>query len=382
MRVVITGAHFTPAQAVIQELRDFPDIEIFYIGRNRTLEGDEAKSVESQVLPKLGVKFQNLIAGRLQRTLTPYTLLSLLKIPVGFVLAFYFLLKDKPDVVLSFGGYVGLPVVVGAWLLSIPVIVHEQTLVGGLANTLSNLFATKIAVSYHSNKKDDPKIILTGNPLRKELLESSKKPSKELKEFLALQTKDKLPLFLITGGNQGSHIINQIIVEIIDDLAKIAFIVHQTGDSKYLDFESLSSLRENLKYKDRYLIKKWIDVFDLSYLLGKVDLSLARAGANTLYEFSFFGVPTIVIPLPYLYKDEQNKNALYFQKVGLVEILHQSELTSQKVLHKIKASLKNIKDLKLKAKMAKSIIINDAASRLAQEVLILGEANVKNTKAT
>ncbi len=377
MRVVVTGAHFTPAQAVIEELAQFSGIEIIYIGRNKTLEGDKALSVESQVLPKIGVKFQNLIAGRLQRNLSPYTLISLLKIPIGFIQAFYYLGKDKPDVVLSFGGYVALPVVFSAWMLSIPVIVHEQTLVVGLANKISNLFATKIALTYTPDiKKENSKIILTGNPLRKELLEDNT-PSSEAKNFLTKQQNSKLPLILITGGNQGSHIINENIQKILPNLTASFFVVHQTGDSKYKDFEALTITKDSLKYKERYLVKKWIDVIDWAVILKNIDLAICRAGANTLYELAFFSVPAIAIPLPYLYKDEQKINALYFQKLGLVDVLLQKDLNPTNLLRKIKENSKQINNLKDKIKQARSIVIIGAAKRLAQEVLIIGEKNAK-----
>lgn len=379
MRVLITGAHFTPAQAVIEELKQFPDLEITYIGRNKTLEGDKTLSVESQVLPKIGVKFQNLIAGRLQRNFTPYTIISWLKIPIGFIQAFYYLLVDKPNVVLSFGGYVGVPVVVSAWLLSIPVIVHEQTLVVGLANKFSNLFASKIAVSYQSNAKINSKVILTGNPLRKELLEENSLDS-EFKEFLTRPQNKKLPLLLITGGNQGSHIINEVASKIVDKLVENYFVVHQTGDSKYQDFEVLSGLKKNLKHPDRYLLKKWIDVKDWGNLLKRTDLAVSRAGANTLYELAYFGVPVIVIPLPYLYKDEQTKNALYFQKMGLAKILLQKNLTPESLFKKINQTFNNLNQIKKDAKGAKSLVKEEAAKKLAQEVLLMGETNVKETK--
>src|SRR3990167_11273168 len=100
MNILITGAHFTPAVAVIEQLKKYPDISITYVGRKYTQEGDDSSSVESQVIPTLGVKFISLITGRLQRSFTRYTILSILKIPIGFVQAFYIILKEKPDVVL------------------------------------------------------------------------------------------------------------------------------------------------------------------------------------------------------------------------------------------------------------------------------------------
>jgi len=129
MKILVTGAHFTPAVAVIEEFKKRPNIEIVYIGRNTTREGDTSPSIESQVLPDLGIKFIPIITGRLQKDFTLFTIPSLLKIPIGFMQALFFILGEKPDVILSFGGYVAVPLVFIGWLFSIPIIVHEQTLV-------------------------------------------------------------------------------------------------------------------------------------------------------------------------------------------------------------------------------------------------------------
>src|SRR5258708_5429670 len=261
MKVLITGAHFTPAQAVIEELQKFPEVKLIYVGRKTTREGDTTSSVESQVLPKLGVKFVPITTGRLRRVLDIWTVISLLKIPVGFIQAPFILMKESPDVIVSFGGYVGVPLVIWGWFFSIPIIVHEQTLVSGLANTISNIFATKIAVSFdkdYSFKRE--KIILTGNPMRKELLEGSKNIPADIKKAIQSAKSEKLPLIYITGGNQGSHTINTSVADVLEELTKKAVVIHQTGDSEFKDFESLSEKKKDLKNPDRYLVKKWVYV--------------------------------------------------------------------------------------------------------------------------
>lgn len=367
MKILVTGAHFTTAVAVIEELKKQKDIKIVYVGRKTTREGDSSPSVESKVLPEMGVKFIPIITGRLQRAFTIYTIPSLLKIPIGFIQAFFILLKEKPDVILSFGGYVAVPQVLAGWLLSIPIIIHEQTLISGLANTISSFFADKIAVSFESNLTfKDGKTILTGNPLRKEILNSTKEDlSNEYKSVFNIAKKDGLPVILVTGGNQGSHAINVAVEDCLNDLLKIAFVIHQTGDSKFQDFERLQ-IRKN----DRYVASKFI-YKEMAYILKNVDLVVSRAGINTLSELAYLGTPTLVIPVPYLYKDEQNENAKYFEKLGLTKILPQKNLNGKNLLENIKNMIKNIDELKNKAKGAKGIIIPDAAKRLALETILL-----------
>jgi UDP-N-acetylglucosamine--N-acetylmuramyl-(pentapeptide) pyrophosphoryl-undecaprenol N-acetylglucosamine transferase len=114
---------------------------------------------------------------------------------------------------------------------------------------------------------------------------------------------------------------------------------------------------------------KWVDGEDLSEVFKKADLVISRAGANTLSELAYFSIPTIVIPIPYLYKNEQNRNAKFFSEAGLCEVIPQDSLSSEKLLSKIKEFLKNIKKYKESAKNSKSLVILDADKRLSQEVL-------------
>lgn len=363
MKILITGSHFTPAQATIKELQKWPETEIIYVGRRFTLEGDRSRSVESQVLPKMGIKFVPIITGRLQRSFTIHTIPSLFKIPVGLIQSFFIVWKEQPDVILSFGGYVAVPVVISSWLLSVPIILHEQTLISGLANSISAKFADKIAVSFAENRQfNGKKVILTGNPLREEIFASEK---------LINIDKANLPLILVTGGNQGSHIINKTIRESLGVLNKIACVIHQTGDSRFRDFEKLSEEKNNLKNPERYSVVKWINGESMGAIFKKADLVISRAGINTLLELAYFGIPTLVIPLPYLYKNEQYVNAKFFEKLGLVKILPQNELNEKNLLKNIKNMLKNIHKLKEDAKNARSVVIVDAAKRLALETLLL-----------
>ncbi len=358
MKVMITGTHFTPAVAAVEELKKNYLATIVYVGRQTTLEGDSSLSVESQVLPNLGVKFIPIITGRLQRKFSRYTIFSLLKIPIGLLQSFYIILSEKPDVILSFGGYVSVPVVLAGWLFSIPIIVHQQTLVSGLANQISNLFADKIALSFPL-RKVSKKIILTGNPLREEIINSR-------------PTNHQGINILITGGNQGSHVINLAVEQSLDELTAVASIIHVTGDNKFKDFERLSTTAESKNLGDRYIVRKWIGRGWVS-ILKKTDLVVSRAGINTLSELAYLGIPALVIPIPYLYQDEQNKNASFFANLGLVKILPQKELSGRILIDYIRTCLNDLESFKKRAKAARKTIIPDAAKRLALETMLLAK---------
>lgn len=336
---------------MIEELKKYSDVTVVYVGRKTTQEGDPSLSAESKVLPKLGIKYVPITTGRLQREFTLYTIPSLLKIPIGFIQALYIIFKEKPNVVLSFGGYVAVPIVLASWLFSIPILVHEQTLVLGLANQISSFFANKKAISFKTEKVDG-KTIVTGNPIRRMILES--------------QESVKHPLtILITGGNQGSHTINLAVEEILGKLTKLASVIHVTGDNKFKDFKRLEKL-QNKKYRVFKLIdENW------GKILSNADLVVSRAGINTLTELAYLEKPALVIPFEPLYHDEQNKNAKFFERLGLVRILPQSKLSGKALIENLKYCLKHLDVLKQTAKQAKNSVIPDAAKRLALETILL-----------
>ncbi len=379
MKVIFTGAHFTPAQAVIEELKKFSGIQIVYVGRKYTQEGDPSISVESQVLPKLGVKFIPIIAGRLRRVWDFYTILSLLRIPIGFVQSFFILLKEKPDIIISFGGYVSVPVVLCGWILSIPIITHEQTLITGLADSIGRFFADKVAITFESEKPlDTYKFILTGNPIRKDLLNPNIALSKELTEFIKQAKNQKLPILYITGGNQGSDMVNKSVKSILEELTNKFFVIHQTGDSKQNFFEKLLEKKSSLLKKERYFVSKWFDSKDMSVIFKNVSLVISRAGINTLYELAYFGIPSLVIPLPFLFRNEQEINARFFSQKGLCRVLPQEKVNPDHILKAVYEMLKEIDSFIEKAKLAKELVIPDASKRIAQLVLTTSENYAKS----
>lgn len=367
MKVLITGAHFTPAQAVIEKLLEVPDLEIVYLGRKYARDDDKAPSVESKILPELGVKFIPIIAGRLNRFFSLYSVIAFLKTPIGFLQSFYHLVKEKPDLIISFGGFTGMPVVINGWLLSIPSIIHEQSLKMGLSNLVSSIFTNKVALTFKDPKLPfwltSKKVVTTGNPIRKEFL-TDQKPSKEIQKFIESAKKRKKPLILITAGNQGSHFINLIVEDKLQELMKTVSLIHQTGDSKYDDYSNLEKHQS-----ENYLVHKWVKAEDLSYILDHTDLVISRAGINTLIELSLKSAPALMIPIPV--GSEQKSNALYFKRLGLGDMLEEKKITPETFMEKIKDMLKEKASLKKSAANAKESIVLDAEKRLLQEILIM-----------
>jgi UDP-N-acetylglucosamine--N-acetylmuramyl-(pentapeptide) pyrophosphoryl-undecaprenol N-acetylglucosamine transferase len=386
--IALVGGHLTCALATISALRQKePGIDLIFLGRKYPMEGDPSLSAEYQIIPKLGIKFLSMVTGRLQRRVTKYTICSLAKIPFGFFQSFWYLTREKPDVICSFGGYLSFPVVFAGWILGISSITHEQSVIPGLATKLNSLFVKKVAISWPQTKKylKNKKIILTGNPIRKEIFRTQASDSK-LKKFLNSTLSPKpYPLIYITGGNQGSHFINEAIGKILPKLLKKYFVIHQTGDSKiYNDYEELSSqftLRRqsygasatvhSSQWVKRYFLTKYIDSADIGAVLARADLVISRAGANMVTELLALGKPAILIPLPWAAGSEQEANAQLLQEVGIGKVLSQEKITPQSLFQSIDEVTQNLFSFKKNALEAKKLVKPEAAEKLAGEVLNL-----------
>lgn len=358
-KIVITGGHLAPAMAVIEELRKRGGWEIYYLGRKYAMEGEKILSEESKIIPNLGVKFIPVAAGRLQRRFTSWTIPSLLRVPVGFFQSLIFLWRIKPKVICSFGGYVSVPVVVAGWLLRIPILTHEQTVVFGLASKMNSFFANKVAVSFPQSLSYFPKdkVILTGNPLRKEIFEIIK-PS-----WFPVDQSSSYPIIYITGGNQGSHVINMAVVEILPKLLEKYIVIHQTGEK---DYQQMAN-----KSQERYLVVPYVGPEEIGWVLNKASLIVSRAGANTVCEIAALGKPALFIPIPWSYQDEQTKNAQMLVESGIAEILPQSELSGASLFAKISKMAGNLDNYQRNVAQAKKLVELDAAQKIVEQIYVL-----------
>ena len=179
MKIAITGGHFSPAYAIMQKLINTD--EILCIGRKHALEGDKSLSYEFSVCKTLKIPFFELETGRLTRKVTKNSVVSFAKFPSGVLQALRILKTEKPDIVVTFGGYVGLPVALSAKILGIPVILHEQTQKAGLSARLISKVASVILISFDSSRSffKNKNVILTGNPIRPEFSEEDSPSTRE-----------------------------------------------------------------------------------------------------------------------------------------------------------------------------------------------------------
>jgi UDP-N-acetylglucosamine--N-acetylmuramyl-(pentapeptide) pyrophosphoryl-undecaprenol N-acetylglucosamine transferase len=366
MKLAIVGGHLSPALAVIDALPR--DAQVLFIGRKYTFEGDRATSLEYNTIRSLKIPFASISTGRWQRKFTRFTIPSLFKFPYGVVQSFLILRNFKPEVVLSFGGYLSLPVGLSAFFLRIPIVIHEQTLAAGLANRILSFFAKKICISWDSSVKFFllEKTVLTGNPVRKFKVH----PDSVGTKFKVNNENKTLPIIYITGGSSGSHFINTLVEGCIEELLKKFIIIHQTGDAqKYLDFDRLYNLRNTLppKLQSRYFLTKFVEPENIGSVIKAADLVVSRAGINTVTELIFFKKPSFLIPIPFSQNNEQKKNALFLKDLGLGEVFYQDLLDSKKFFGVLIGMFDNIDKYKAKSNLDTSI--NKNAAQKIIEVL-------------
>ncbi len=374
MRVVITGGHFSPAYSVIKKL-DVSD-EVLVIGRKYAFEGDTNETYEYQICKKERITFKEIKAGRLQRKLTAHSIPSALKFPKGIYDALKMLKDFDPDVVVTFGGYVGLPVALAASILKIPVVLHEQTQNAGLSSKLIAKVASVVCVSFESSIKHfkEKNVVLTGNPIREDILSFVKK---DISSFR--------PIVYITGGSTGSHAVNTVVYEILPELLKDYIVVHQTGNSKETgDFERFEKFHDLLSNESRknYILSEFFTPHEVATYMSKAVLVVSRSGINTILELMALGVPSLLVPLPFGQFNEQLENAKLFQNTGLGEYILQKDLTPELLLSKMRAMIKEQKKYKSNAVKAQKYVYFNAAQQIIEQMYRYGKRREENTTNT
>lgn len=334
MKVALVGGHFSPALSILERLQKKGD-EVVVLGRKKTFEGQEDISLEYRICEEKKIPFYEIRASRLQRRFTRHTIPSFLKFAIGVNDAYQALKKTKPDVVLSFGGYLSIPIAISAKMLRIPLVIHEQTQHAGLANKIVAKVAEKVLITFSSSERFFPKdkIVVTGNPLRKEIFEIKK---------IQKVTPDKKILY-VTGGSSGSHFINELIGSTIGDLVKEFTVIHQIGDGRaFHDFDTLEKVRNSLPEKLRadYILKKFVYPDEIGWVLAHADLVVARSGVNTVLELIALKKRALLIPLPHGQIGEQLVNAQLIKKMGLGEYVEQNRVERQKFLDLIHTLMK------------------------------------------
>ncbi len=317
-KIVLTGGgtagHVTPNIALMPRLKEL-GYEVHYIG---SYDGIEKKLIE-----EMGVPYYGISSGKLRRYFDWKNFTDPFRVLKGFGEAKKLLKIINPDVVFSKGGFVAVPVVQAAKRCHIPTIIHESDMTPGLANKLSIPAAAKICCNFPETVKYLPegKAVLTGSPIRQELLKGNKLAGLNFCGFTA-----KKPVLMVIGGSLGSVAVNNAVRSILPQLLKTFQVIHLCGKGN-LD-ETQKGMEGYVQYE--YIKQELADLFALA------DIVISRAGANAICELLALRKPNLLIPLSAAAsRGDQLLNAKSFQQQGFSMVLQEEEITPQLLLSTI-----------------------------------------------
>lgn len=317
-RIILTGGgtagHVTPNIALLPRLKEL-GYEIHYIG--------SYTGIEKELIEQFGIPYHGISSGKLRRYFSVQNFTDPFRVLKGFREANKLIKTLKPDVIFSKGGFVSVPVVMAGKRRHVPTIIHESDMTPGLANKLSIPSATKVCCNFPETLELLPKgkAVLTGSPIRQELLSGSKEAALK---FCSL-TADK-PTILVIGGSLGSVVVNNAVREILPELLKEFHVIHLCGKGK--TDESLKNQKGYVQFE--YIKQELKDLFALT------DIVISRAGANAICELLALRKPNLLIPLSAnASRGDQILNARSFERQGFSLVLEEEELKPQVLLDTI-----------------------------------------------
>jgi UDP-N-acetylglucosamine--N-acetylmuramyl-(pentapeptide) pyrophosphoryl-undecaprenol N-acetylglucosamine transferase len=352
LRVIIagggTGGHLFPGLAIAQEFMTRNN-------SNRVVFVSTGNPLERSVLSKTDFKLETIRAEGIKGRGMWNQIKSALKIPGGIMESLRILKNHKPHLVLGLGSYSAGPVVIGAWLRGNKIALHEQNILPGITNRILARFADRIFVSFTDTETrfGPQKTRLTGNPVRKELLNDQPLD----------QTPDsKSFCVLIIGGSQGAHSINMAVMEALNHLTKkeSLYFIHQTGTA---DERMVTDAYRRLE------IPAKVQSFfrQMAPLYKQADLIICRAGATTVAEVTALGKAVIFIPFPFAADDHQALNANTMARQGAAEIILEKDLNPRDLGQKIEYFASHPEALKAMSSKAAQLGHPDAAKRIVDD---------------
>ena len=367
MRLVVTGGgtggHLFPGLALAKAMQQaVPQTEVLFIGTSRAL--------DQQVLTGTNMETVVLNCSGLKGTSVFEKARSLLQQPAAVLAAIKILRRFRADLVFAVGGYVTGPVMVAAKMLGVPVCIHEQNSVPGLANRLAGRIVDTICTSIPCGDTfPAAKVVQTGNPIRQEILETA---------VVSKVWKNPLTL-LVLGGSQGAHRINVVFLEAIRELVgkELRFrVIHQTGQQ---DYEMVASA-----YDDVDVVAEVQPFFkDMAKLYSRAHFVVSRAGATTLAELAVAGLPAVLIPYPYAADNHQQTNAEFYAKGGGCLIRQQDTLSGDELATLLRSLLlKPEEKLCTMAANMREMGVPEATDRIVEQCLRLMEKKSGTSKTS
>jgi UDP-N-acetylglucosamine--N-acetylmuramyl-(pentapeptide) pyrophosphoryl-undecaprenol N-acetylglucosamine transferase len=302
-----TGGHLFPAIALAEAFlkRDQGNRVQFVVTQ---------RALDSQIVSGRGFSFQTLKVEGIKGKGMAGKIRSLVQLPLSFGRSLKIIGEYRPELVVGVGGYVSGPVVLAAWWKGIPCAIQEQNSIPGITNRLLGKVVNRIFCAFKESQSYFPKrkVRITGNPIRKELQNSSER---------RVPSSGPLTL-LILGGSQGAHRINQTVVAALEGMAPFKndlFIIHQTGKKDEKDVA--------LAYQERgFKHQVMAFITDMVWAYGQADMIIGRSGAMTLSEITALGKPSLLIPFSFAANNHQEHNAQALVQAGAAEMILEKDL--------------------------------------------------------
>ncbi|MEN2452160.1 undecaprenyldiphospho-muramoylpentapeptide beta-N-acetylglucosaminyltransferase [Bacillus licheniformis] len=354
MRIVVsgggTGGHIYPALAFIKEVkRHHEDVEFLYIGTENGL--------EKNIVEREGIPFKAIEITGFKRKLSFENVKTVMRFLKGVKECKEELKRFKPDAVIGTGGYVCGPVVYAASKLGIPTIIHEQNSLPGLTNKFLSKYVDKVAICFDEAKTHFPaeKVVFTGNPRASEVVSI-----KGGRSLTALGLAEGKKTVLIFGGSRGAAPINEAVIAMQNELKKRDYqVLYVTGEVHY---DKVTAALEKEGAAPNMVVQPFLH--QMPEYLKAFDVVVGRAGATTIAEITALGIPSVLIPSPYVTANHQEVNARSLGEQNAAVVLKESELNGDRLIQAIDHILQDEKTLEEMKIRAKSLGVPDAAERL------------------
>lgn len=320
-----------------------------------------ARGVESRLVAEAGIRFHEVPATGFDRS-RPYTAVSAaLTLARALVRAGSILTAEKPDAVAGFGGYVSVPVGLAAWMRGVPLVLHEQNAIPGLANKALSRVAKGTGLTYAGSSAHLPhsaKTFLCGNPVREEILHADRQESRE-----RLGIGESETLVLIFGGSRGARHVNQAAVASKENWLSVpgVRVLHVSGPTEYAALNAALGPES-----DRWRVEPYLD--DMASALAASDLVVARAGATSIAEITAIGRAAVLVPYPYATDDHQSHNARALADSGAAVVIPDSELDGGALDRAVAALLSDSRARATMSAASGGLGMRDAARILASRI--------------
>ena len=353
-----TAGHVVPALAVGRALvqRGHPAASVHFVGSRR--------GIESRLVPAAGFPLTLLPGRGIARRLTPANVGAAAGLVVAMGRAVALVARGRPAVVLSVGGYAGLPCALAAAALRVPLVLHEQNAVPGAANRVSGRFARESAVSFEGTQL--PRATVTGNPVRPEILAVDRSPTGRAAARRALGLPDDATVVLAFGGSLGARRINQAVAELARRWRERSGLAvrHAVGERDWPELQA--ALPEPRPGGLVYQPVRYEERMDLAY--AAADLVVSRAGGSSVAELAAVGLPAVLVPLPIAPNDHQTANARALVEGGAAVLVPDRELDADRLAGEIDRLIADPARLPIMAAAAARAGRRDAAERVADVV--------------